>query len=123
MESKDDILEQLVSELKGIAQARGHSIHDSFFEELQNYAGHNRVRDLPHDSIRYVLARIGTEAVESTEDEAVGAGAVREVIFRRCGNPFSTCFHVAQEFLIEQQLQLQQASEFLERSEEAEFEE
>lgn len=97
-EKSRDVVEVALGDLREEAAQENVELDDSLFVELRNYSMHEWVRDLPDDDLRAVIIGMGRMAIRRRRAR-VGAGMVREVIFRLCQDPFSDCRDAAKKIL------------------------
>jgi hypothetical protein len=86
-----------IRDLETSARERGVEVHRSFFVELENYARHEGVRELPPRDLQRALVGIGEGALG--HGGSVGGGAVRQRIAELCNDPFSACDLAARRIL------------------------
>ncbi len=100
--TRDDEIASALKKLTSTAKVKRRSLHPSFKIELENYAHHKYIRDLPAKDLEAVIAGLGETAIaRSAGDEEVGAGDVRAAILELCTNPFSDCSDAAVSVLRE----------------------
>jgi hypothetical protein len=87
-----------IRDLETSAREKGVEVHRSFFVELENYARHEGVRELPPRDLQRALVGIGEGALGHGGGR-VGGGAVRLRIAELCNDPFSACDLAARRVL------------------------
>jgi len=113
------IISDINEPLRAIAKRSGHSLHDSFFVEIDNYSRHQKVCDLDEDDLKASLEAVGEYAIRHFEDRyrdtywhrtpprhadeviphgprEIGAGAIRAAIDDLCTSVFHPCDSAAQ---------------------------
>jgi hypothetical protein len=101
MSKRTKSLDIVFKRLKQRAAALNLELHPSFRVELENYAGHDIIKDLDAKDLRIVVTKIGERAInrKTGKSRVVGGGAVRATVLILCENPFSDCSLGAQRVL------------------------
>ena len=98
-------LERAFEQIRSRAEDEGVKIHASFFEELENYSCHGKVRELPDPQLTIVIRGVGSRAIERSiqdqpmEKPRLGGGVIRQTLDALCGDPFSECYEAARKIL------------------------